>query len=149
MAKKASADDATLRLIEEVQKRKAEIQKLSKPSWITNRSFAYVEGTPNVINIGVERNTTVLVKIAGFLRQQEANYSAAASELDVEVPAFKWDGFSLQDWLSDIKQAIDKLTIKKKQEKLAVLESRLDAIITPELRRQMELEAITAELEAE
>lgn len=149
MAKKPSADDATLKLIEEVKKRKDEIKKISRPQWKTNRSFAYIEGSAQIINLGVEKDVPTLVKVASFLRQQESGYNAAAQELDVEAPKFKWDGFVLEDWLSDIKQAVAKLTIKKKQDKLSALEARLDAIITPDLRRQMELEAIQAELNDE
>lgn len=42
---------------------------------------------------------------------------------------------------------MDKIQIQDKRKKLEKLESRLEKIITPELRAKMELEAITAELE--
>ena len=58
----------------------------------------------------------------------------------------EWNGFSVNDWIDDIKTRINKVQIASKKVKLEHLESRLNAIISPELRAEMELEAISAEL---
>ena len=66
--------------------------------------------------------------------------------LQVEAPPFEWTGFPVKDWLEDIKTRIDKLQIQSKKAKLETLEKRLNKIVSPELRAQMELDAIAAEL---
>ncbi len=145
MAKKT--DQKTLDLIKEVQRRKNEISKIEKHSWITNCNFGYTEwNLAGCVNIHVESNVMTLVKIAAFLLNQERAYEAAATAMGVEAPAFTWNGFSVADWIEDIKARVSKVQIASKQIKLEELESRLGKIISPELRAELELEAIAGEL---
>lgn len=148
-AKKQTSDQLTLNLINEVKIRKAEIAKiLAKPSYITNCTFSYNEGTLNgAINIHVENDVRKLVSIGAFLKGQASHYEETAKELGVEeAPKFTWGGFSVDEWLADLKTRLSKVQVAKKQKKLEALEARLNAIISPELRAQMELEAIASEL---
>lgn len=141
-----AADERTLKLIEEVKKRKAEIAQAEKPNYTTNMSFRRQEGA-RPVNLHVEQDVATLVGVVAFLRQQEAAYTTAAKELELEKPpAFEWDGFTVNEWVGDIKTRLNKVQIKAKKEALAKLEQRLDKIISPELRAEMELAAIEAEL---
>lgn len=135
-------DDKTLAIIREINKQKAEISKIEKPSWKTNCSFSYTEGgTP--FNLNVVADVSKLVSMAAFLINSENAYEEAKSRLDVsDAPAFSWLGFSIQDWLADIKARIDKVQIVSKKKKLEALEARASAIISPEKRAELELEAI-------
>lgn len=145
MAKKT--DQKTLELIREVKRRKEEISKAERPVWITNCSFSYSGGRHNdAINIHVEANVQNLVLIAAFLRDRERSYNEAAVELGAEAPPFTWGGFKVADWLEDLKARLNKIQIASKKKKLEELEARLNAIISPELRAQLELEAISSEL---
>lgn len=144
---KTSADETTMALIEEVKKRRAEIAKADRPNWLTNSSFTFIEGSSQTTNIKVISNIRDLIVIAAFLKERETNYVNTAKELGVESPPpFTWGGFSVADWLEDLKTRIAKIQIATKQEKLAALETRLDAIISPELRRELELAKIAEEL---
>jgi hypothetical protein len=145
----ASSDEVTLRLIQEVKTRKAEIATiLGKPVWMTNCSFSYVEGRMNeAVNLHVESSIQTLVNIAVFLRDRERGYNEMVAELGVEEPPkFQWGGFTVSEWMADLRARINKIQVAKKQKKLETLEARLNAIITPQLRAQMELEAIASEL---
>jgi hypothetical protein len=145
MAKKT--DEKTLQLIAEVKKQKEEIARAERPNWITNCSFSYTTGAGGApTNIHVEANIPTLVSIVGFLLDKERSYNEAAKVLGTSTPDFTWGGFSVKDWISDIKQRIDKIQIATKRKKLEALEARLNAIISPELRAQMELDAIANEL---
>jgi hypothetical protein len=145
---KESADKTTLALIAEIKRRRAEIAKADRPQWLTNAAFSFVEGTlSQVIHLRVVTNIRDLIIIAAFLKEREARYADAAKELGVESPpAFAWNGFSVSDWYEDLKTRIAKIQIATKQQKLAALESRLEAVISPELRREMELAQIAEEL---
>lgn len=150
MAKsKNSADQQTLNLIEEVKRRRAEIEEIKNPSWKTNCSFPWNERKrEDTLVLHQITDIGTLIKIAAFLMSAEENYIKAHCLLgrpDV-APKFTWNGFSLEDWLCDIKFRIDKLNLSAKQDKLDALEARLNAIISPELKTRLELEAITNEL---
>jgi hypothetical protein len=83
-----------------------------------------------------------LVGILGYLVTLEANYNEASNRLGVSS-TFKWSGFTLDDWQSDIQCRVIKIQITKKKQELEFLESRLDKLISPELRAKLELEEIS------
>ena len=57
-----------------------------------------------------------------------------------------FDGFSWEKWKSDIAHKINKLQISKKKQELEKLEERLNKLVSPELRAQLELQEIEREL---
>lgn len=143
----AKTDKKTLDLINEVKKQKADIAKADRPQYRTNCSFAYVEGSSQTTNIQVESNIRNLICIASFLIDKEMSYKEAAKTLGVEsAPEFTWGGFTTADWIEDLKTRITKAQIAIKRKKLEVLEDRLNKIISPDLRAELELAAITEEL---
>lgn len=142
-----NTDQKTLDLIKEVNRRKEEIAKAEKPNWTTNCSFSYLEGSANVVNLHVCKDVREMINIAAFLVEKQKSYEEAVKMLGVvDPPDFKWCGFSVKDWIGDLKMRIGKVQIESKKKKLATLEERLNKIISPELRAQMELDAIAAEL---
>jgi hypothetical protein len=145
----AKTDKKTMELIALVKTQKAEIAKLEKPSYKTNCSFSYIEGTKSsATNIHVETDVRKLISMAAFLAEREKSYKETARLLNVDtVPDFQWDGYTVAEWLEDIKTRINKVQIAAKRSKLE-LESRLKKIISPELQAELELEAIAGELEA-
>lgn len=143
----AKTDSKTLELIKKVQKQKEEIAKAERPNWITNCSFSYIEHSAKTVNLHVCRDIHEMVCIVAFLNEREKSYGEAVKELGVDAPAFKWNGFSVSDWVHDVKTRIDKVQIADKKKKLEILENRLNKIISPELRAELELEAIAAELD--
>lgn len=147
MAKKATADDKTLQLIQEVTKQKKEIATAERSRFVTNCNFSYFVGSPNVINLHVESSVETLVKIVAFLLERVGRYDEAAKFLGIESPPpFTWQGFPVSDWIADVKTRLGKVQIEAKKKKLEALEARLNSIVSPELRAQMELEAIEREL---
>lgn len=147
MAAKA-ADKKTLALIEEVRRRRKDIAESEKPAFRTNCSFSYSEGKQSdTVNLHVERDLQTLIKIVGFISGKRQEYEYAVGALGIEnAPAFTWNGYSAEDWTGDVKLRIGKIQVNAKRQKLAELESRLNQIVSPELRQQMELEAIAKEL---
>jgi len=137
-------DDVTLNLLKEIERRKAEIAQLERPSYRTNLSFSYTEGGPP-INLNTVSDQKTLVTIAAFIITSSEAFDRAAASLDVKVD-YSWQGFSAQDWLTDIKTRINKSQINALKKKLEQLEARAQAVISPELRRKLELDAIKAEL---
>lgn len=55
-------------------------------------------------------------------------------------------GYTIDLWKKDIKTRIDQLTLEDKKKHLDVLDKRIDNLVSPEQRRELELEAIKKEL---
>lgn len=145
----AATDKKTLELIAQVKVKRAAIAKAEKPSYKTNCSFSYIEGNRGTaVNIHVETDVKKLILIAAFLSERNGSYrNVALKVLGVEnPPEFTWDGFSADEWIGDVKQRIAKIQISTEKKKLEALEERLNKIISPEKRAELELEAIEAEL---
>lgn len=145
----AATDKKTLELIAQVKAKRAAIAKAEKPSYKTNCSFSYIEGNRGTaINIHVETDLKKLILIAAFLTERNGSYQNVALKiLGVDKPPdFTWDGFTVDEWVGDIKQRIAKIQISTEKKKLEGLEERLNKIISPEKRAELELEAIAAEL---
>ncbi len=139
-------DEKTLKLIAEVRRRKADIAEAEKPNYTTNMSFSFNDGG-RPVNLHVEKSVAKLISIAGFLMRQESDYTAAAESLKIgDAPDFQWEGFSVEDWVRDIKTRINKAQLASRKKQLASMEARLDKIVSPELRAEMELAQIEQEL---
>ena len=147
---KTKTDKMTMDLIKEVQRRKNEIANIGRAEYCTNATFSATGqlGGVGTINLNVENNLTNLIMMAACVIEKESMYQQAASRLGIETPPpFTWLGFSTNDWLHDIKVRVDKVQVMTKRKELETLEIRLNAVVSPELRAQMELEAIKELLE--
>lgn len=82
-----------------------------------------------------------------FLLSRQSVHTAACLRLDVKRP-FEWLGYSLEDWESDFKTKIAKIEVLKKKAELADLETRLDKLVSPERKAELELQAIAKALES-
>lgn len=148
-----SEDQIVLDLIKDVKRRKEEIAAIDKPSFKTNCSFSPDENdSSKQSNIKVPALWPVksLLSLIAFLMSRSAYYLEAAQELGVEnPPKFTWQGFTLDEWKHDVKALMDKQLIATKKDKLESMEKRLNALVSPEQRRKLELEAIQAEMSEE
>jgi hypothetical protein len=142
----ADTDKKVQELFQIVQKKKAEISKLDKPNWMTNCSFSYSRNSNDRINIQTVSDVDELVNMLAFLIEKTKSHHEANFTLETTVP-FKWMGFSFEDWKSDLQTRVNKIQIGSKKKELENLESRLNALISPELKAKLELDAITQLLE--
>jgi hypothetical protein len=144
---KATTDKTTLALIELVKKQKKEISDAERPNLKTNCSFSFTGKPIDAINLNVEHDIIKLIRIVSFLTHEEQSYNIAAASLGIiDPPKFTWDGYSTKEWVSDVQSRINKIQINQKRAKLDELQRRLDSVISPELKRQMELDSIAQEL---
>lgn len=135
--------------IEELQaivlQQKEEIAKTEKLSWITNCSFSYDKNSANRLNLQVINDIEELISILSFLISKEKDHKAATDILELEHP-FKWMGYSLKDWQTDIKSRVHKIKISDKKKKLEVLQTKLNNLVSEERREEIELDNIKKEL---
>jgi len=137
-----TTDQKVQELFQIVQKKKKEIEKAEKPNWLTNCSFGFDEYNGVRINLHTTTDVNLLAQIYAFLMRKEDDLNTAYKELGLDTKP-NWLGFQFGDWKADIKTRIIKVQIKKEKDKLEVLETKLNNLISPELRTKLELEEIT------
>ena len=141
-----TTDEIVLDLLNKVEQKKKEIGASERPNWITNCSFGInPSNAAERINIQVS-DVNTLVSIYANLSLSYSAFEQAAKDLGVKAD-FKWQGFTFGDWAADIKTRLNQLQIKNKKDDLAKLEARVNALVSPEQRREMELKKLAAELQ--
>ncbi|PPD55568.1 MAG: hypothetical protein CTY12_00905 [Methylotenera sp.] len=141
-------DDKVRGLFEVLQKQKEKVEQAeqeTKQSWKTKCSISIPTLSPTPINIQTANQSLVLGIGASLLTYQQAT-AEAAKRLGLEEDVSEYNGASIDDWFADLKKRVAVIGITEKRKSLVELEKRLDAIVSPEQRRQMELEALTKEL---
>lgn len=130
-------------LLEKVNQKKQEIKDAERPTWKTNCNFEWRGERFNIQTADEERLVTALALLIGM----KSSYELAAKELSVDIK-YRHAGFSLEQWKHDFASRLAQIKISDKKRELETMEKRLSAIVSPELRAQMELEDIEKSLEA-
>jgi len=148
MATKQTTDEKVKTLFESVQAKKLAIEKAERPCWLTAGNFGYsANSAHDRINIQTLTDVRKIVEMFAFLIDRKEKSENAAKELGVNY-TFTWLGFSVDEWKNDFQTRVNQISIQEKRKELAEIEARLNAIISPELKAQMELEAISKLLDA-
>lgn len=143
MATKQTTDEKVKTLFETVQEKKLAIEKAERPCWLTAGNFGYsANSAHDRINIQTLTDVRKIVEMFAFIIDRKEKSESAAKELGVNY-TFTWLGFSVDEWKNDFQTRVNQISIQEKRRELAEIESRLNAIISPELKAQMELEAIS------
>jgi hypothetical protein len=148
MATKQTTDEKVKTLFESVQEKKLAIEKAERPCWLTAGNFGYsANSAHDRINIQTLTDVRKIVEMFAFIIDRKEKSESAAKELGVNY-TFTWLGFSVDEWKNDFQTRVNQISIQEKRKELAEIEARLNAIISPELKAQMELEAISKLLDA-
>jgi len=141
-------DKMVLELLKKVEEKKQQIGNAERPSWITNCSFGYNPDSNARISIQASRELEQLVDIHAFLTNKHTTFkqSMAALKLDQQEVSFKYLGFTYEQWMADIQTRINQLRIKSKKDELSILEARVNNLVSPEQRRDIELAKLVKEI---
>ena len=148
--KTQTPDDKITQLLALVETQRAAIAEAERPVFRTNRTFSFIDGDLNKShNLAVVSDVGLLIKMAAHVADAAAGYYRIAKEILGEgenPPVFTWNGYTNEAWTHDIRLRVSQIRLKAQREKLQALEERLDKIISPERRRELELQAIEREL---
>ncbi len=146
---KPDIDSSIMNLLQVLKVKRASVEadeKKLKRGWKTNCSI-FIRDRSTAINIQTAKEDVLRLVMRELLISQE--YSRKADiELGLE-PSNKYDTFTFDDWKEDLSKRMAALQLREKQAELNRLEERLNSIVSPEQRRQLELEAISKELGVE
>ena len=129
-------------LLAEVEKQKAEIKSLKKPSFETNMSFTNAYDRPVNLhvalpNILLDILTYMKVNYDGFMKLKEEH------KFDYE---FIHDGYSYHQWEKDIIIKLNQHKIKEKQKALKANENKLKNLMSKDRKDAIELDNIKKSL---
>jgi hypothetical protein len=138
-------DSKIYELLNVLTEKKAEVEraeKESKKSWVTNCSLTLPGSNP--VNIQTANETVLVEIVANLLKHRD--YTNEAEDLLGLPHSNKIAGYAFSSWIEDCQKRLAVISLTTKKQALSALEKRLDGIVSPEQRRQMELEAIAKEL---
>ena len=142
-----TTDEKVRELFDSVQEKKLAIEKAERPCWLTSGNFGFsANSAHDRTEVKTVTDVRKIVEMYSFLIDRKEKSENASKELGVDYK-FTWLGFSVDEWKSDFQTRVNQISIQEKRKELAEIEARLNAIISPELKAQMELEAISKLLE--
>jgi hypothetical protein len=141
-------DSQISKLFEVVRKQREEVEaaeKEAKQSWKTKCSLSVpYSRDESAVNLQTAKEDKVKHIVMGLLKHRD--YAGEAEQLLGIPQTNQYDGYSYEDWFADCKKRIALLKVKDKKDLLAMTELRLNAIVSPEQKRAMELAEITKSL---
>ena len=138
-----TTDEMVKELFDTVQAKKLAIEKAERPCWETSGNFGYsANSAHDRSDVKTITDVRKIVDMLAFLMDRKEKSESASKELGVNY-TFSWLGFSVDEWKSDFKTRVDQISLQERRKELAEIEARLNAIISPELKAKMELEALS------
>ncbi len=130
-------DAVILELSKKIKEKKEKIEKGEKFSPVTNCSLEFS---------GVRYNLNVLTKeqIVGLLVQLNV-FKNSAKELGL-LNEYVISGYQVENWIEDLNSRYNYLNRKAEQDKLKVLESQLDALLSNEAKIDRQLQEIMKQI---
>lgn len=131
---------------ETIEKQRKEVlatEKVLNRGWITNGSYPI--GDNKSINIQTCNLNSVVI-VMRHLLLNESFHKAALKELNLKITPFEVDGYTINDWKTDLELRIAKITIKDKKEKLDKLEKKLETVMSEDQKRAAAFSQIMSEL---
>lgn len=69
-------------------------------------------------------------------------YVMSAKDLEIETPEF--NGFSVEAWMSDVKNKLAEKNVKKEEADLKHMEAKLDKLLSDDKKTELELDEIAS-----
>ncbi len=138
-----TTDDLVMELLKKVQQKKEEIKAAKKkPNWKTNLSLGRdSNGVHDRVNIQTRTDPNEIIDWYVFITQKEEGFAQAAKELGLSVN-LTWHGYPISDWKDDLKTRAAQLSVDQKQKEMEALDKRVNKLVSPDQRREMELQAL-------
>jgi hypothetical protein len=142
----STLDQTIQALFTKLGERKAKVSELKAQvgkSWKTTGSMRQI-GASTPTNIQTA-SVDVIEDVAEQLCMLEQAKAAAGVRLGRPI-AGKVQGYSIDDWFSDLVKRLATINIRQEEAELATLEGRLNQVLSPEERRRIEVEMLAKEL---
>jgi hypothetical protein len=135
----ANNNDAKILLLkQQIEEKKIKLGKSQKFTPLTNCSIEFDGVRTNIQTFNnKEQVINMLVKLNSL--------AMSAKELEL-LNEYKISGYSVIDWITDLKAKLDFMGRKEEEQKLKAMEATLDKLLSDEKKVELELDAIAASL---
>jgi len=136
----ANNDQKIHDLLKLAEKKRAEIKKIEKPTWLTNCSFSFnPELSSTRVNLHTIQQVAQIVEMWAFLLMRADYFEKAAGELNVKKSDYVWQGYPIDQWKTDLQLRIDVIGVSKKKKQLELIEAELGTLLSPEEKERQRL----------
>lgn len=129
-------DDNIMKLKEQIQKKKEELSSLSNRVYPTTNCMLVLDRT--TFNLHVDSSEWLLVRLNA--------YAMSAKDLGLDLDSVQISGFTLNQWIQDVRSFLQVQKYKEEKKKLGDLEKKLDALLSDDKRTELEIDKIAAML---
>ena len=142
-------DELIDELLLKVEEKKAEIERIKNPVFITNLSlpadFLGISGGPlNRVNLNVASENT-LVSILVWLENMIQNNSLVGEKYSINGIS-EWFGFKLEDWRDDVVLKIKQNQSNKQIRELKEIEGTLKTLMSDDKKKVIQLQELMSKL---
>jgi hypothetical protein len=124
-------DARILKMKEQIAVKKEELNKIpAKFMPVTNSNLVMDGIRLNIQTLNLEDLTTLLVKLNSFKH--------SAIDLDI-LESVMFNGFHIEDWLTDLKAKRAVMSRKAEEQKLKVMEAKLTQLLSEDKKIELEL----------
>ena len=127
-------DKKIMELKKQIEEKKNKVSKSQRFTPITNCSIEVDGIRYNIQVLTKEQLITLMVKLN--------SYSMSAK--DLELDGFVISGFEVSNWIQDIKSKLDYVSRKEEENKLRIMEAKLDQLLSNEKKGELELDEIAS-----
>ena len=128
-------DERILTLKKQIEEKKKELGKQPRFTPITTCLFDY---NGSKINI----HTLIDVKNINQFLVYFNMWAMSADDLEIDAEEVTWCGFSVLDWIEDLKSKKAVVEYAAKKEQLTALEKKLDKLLSDDKKTELEIDAI-------
>lgn len=129
-------DDKIMTLKAQVENKRAELGKM--PSVVRPTTNCQLEIGKEQINIRVESTTFLLVRLNA--------YAMAAKDLGINPDEVILSGYTLNQWIQDVRDFLQVQKYREEKRKLNDLEKSLNSLLSDDKRTELEIDRIAAML---
>ena len=128
-------DERILELKKQIEEKKKELGKQPRFSPVTTCMFNH---NGNRINI----HTLTSIKDINAILVYFNMYVMSAEDMEINCEDIVFDGFTVTDWIEDLKSKKIIIEYTAKKEQLTILEKKLDKLLSDDKKTELEIDAI-------
>ena len=130
-------DEKVLQLKQQIEEKKKTLSKIKKFTAITNCSINFDGAQININTLQRDGLVQLYVKLNAL--QLSAIDLGLLDELNIS-------GYNISEWIEDVKNKLEALTVKQEETKLRQMEIRLTQLLSEDKKVELELEEIVKSL---
>lgn len=130
-------DEKVLQLKQQIEEKKKALSKIKKFTATTNCSINFEGSQININTLQKEGLVQLYVKLNAL--QQSATDLGLLDDFNIS-------GYNISEWVEDVKNKLEALTIKQEEFKLKQMETRLTQLLSDDKKVELELEEIIKSL---